>query len=154
MHLTSLDLNTGLWLLWRGHHVTWITNENRIFSPLNWIMMLNKHDFNQNLMNCLNNLFGSVRSSRNANVRLSVCLSGEKCSRAHNLHLRSVSDQSQVSLSLRSVWGPSQVSLRFLRSVSGVSVLTSSDRRSLKYSVLLRQRCFLLPKKYYLNTNH
>ena len=36
-------------------------------------MMLNKDDFNQNLMNCLNNIFGSVRSSRNANVHLSVC---------------------------------------------------------------------------------
>ena len=32
-------------------------------------------------------------------VRLSVCLSGEKCSRAHNNHL-SVSGQSKVSLRL------------------------------------------------------
>ena len=43
-------------------------------------------------------VFGSLRSSRNANVRLS----GEKCFRAHNIHL-SLSGQSQVSL--RSVSG-------------------------------------------------
>ena len=50
-------------------------------------------------------------------VRLFVCLSDEKCSRAHNLHL-SLSGQSQVSL--RSVPGQSQVSLR---SVSGLEAL-------------------------------
>ena len=35
----------------------------------------------------LGTVFGSDRSLRNANVHSSVCLSGEKCSRAHNLHL-------------------------------------------------------------------
>ena len=72
-------------------------------------------------------------------VRSFICLSDEKFSRAHNIHLishqvslRSVSDQSQVSLS--SVSGQSQVSLR---SVSVLSVLTLSDRTSLKYFVLL-----------------
>ena len=50
----------------------------------------------------------------------SVCLSGEKWSRAHNIHL-SLSGQAQVSL----------------RSLPGLSVLTLSDRRSLKYFVLL-----------------
>ena len=44
--------------------------------------------------------FGSVRSSRNANVRSSVYQSfllDEKCSRAHNIEF-SLSGQSQVSL--------------------------------------------------------
>ena len=110
-------------------------------------------------------IFGSVRSSRNVNVRSS----DEKCSRAHNIHLSlsgqsqdslrslkvslgSVSGQSQVTqgqsqvslrslkVSLRSVSGQSQALrsvLGSLRSLSGLSVLTSSDRRSLKYFVLL-----------------
>ena len=47
-------------------------------------------------------------------VRLFVCLSDEKCSKAHNIHL-SLSGQSQFSL--RSVPGQSQISLR---SVSGL----------------------------------
>ena len=46
-------------------------------------------------------LFASDRSTENANLCLfvcsSVCLSNEKCSRAHNLHL-TLSGQSQVSL--------------------------------------------------------
>ena len=48
--------------------------------------------------NCLNRLFfGSIRISRNANIRLFVCLSDEKGSRALNKHL-SLSGQSQDSL--------------------------------------------------------
>ena len=55
-------------------------------------------------------------------MQISVRLSGEKCSKAHNIHL-SLSGQSQVSLrtvsgrsevSLRTVSGQSQVSLRVL----------------------------------------
>ena len=46
-------------------------------------------------------LFASDRSTENANLCLfvcsTVCLSNEKCSRAHNLHL-TLSGQSQVSL--------------------------------------------------------
>ena len=87
--------------------------------------------------------FGSVRSSRNANVRLF----DDKCSRAHNIHL-SLSGQSQDSLRsvsghTRSVSGQSQALrsvLGSLRSLSGLSVLTSSDRRSLKYFVLLADK--------------
>ena len=41
-------------------------------------------------------LFGSVSSSRNANLRSSVCLSDEKCSRDHNIFIF----LSQVSLRL------------------------------------------------------
>ena len=51
-------------------------------------------------------LFGSVRSSRNANVRLSVCLSNESFPLAVNLHF-SGSDHSQVTL--RSFSGLSQI---------------------------------------------
>ena len=54
-------------------------------------------------------IFGSDRSSVNANVRPFVRLFDENLSRALNLHL-SLSGQSQVSL--RSVPGQSQVSLR------------------------------------------
>ena len=61
-------------------------------------------------------VFGSNRSSRNANVRSF----GENLSRTLNLHL-SLSGQSSISL----------------RSVSGLSELTSSVRQSLKYFVLL-----------------
>ena len=78
-------------------------------------------------------LFGSVRSSRNANVRSF----GTNVSRALNLHL-SLTGQSQISsrsvlISPRSVPGQSQVSLR---SPLGLSELTLSVRRSLKYFVL------------------
>merc|ERR1711911_230589 len=74
-------------------------------------------------------------------ICLSVCLFGDKCSRAHNIHLslpgqsqdslRLVSGQSQVSLrsvsgqskvSLRSVSGQSQVSLRSVSGQSQVSL--------------------------------
>ena len=89
-------------------------------------------------------VFGSVRSSRSHNVRsfvhpfspslsralnlhllasdLSWWLQDDKCSRAHTIHL-SLSGQSKVKL----------------RAVSGLSMLTSSERRSLKYFVLFWQ---------------
>ena len=56
-------------------------------------------------------------------VRLSVCLFSESLSRALNLHLKA------VWVSLRSVSGQSQVSLR---SLLGLSELISSVRWSLK----------------------
>ena len=83
---------------------------------------------------------------------MSVCPSGTKLSKALNLHLsfigqsrvclRSVQGQSQISL--RSASGQSQVSPRSVpvqsqvsfRSLLGLSELTSSVRRSLKYFVL------------------
>ena len=55
--------------------------------------------------------FGSVRSSRIANLRSSFCLSNEKCYRGHNIHL-SISGQSQVIL--RPFSNLSQVSLSLL----------------------------------------
>ena len=67
-------------------------------------------------------------------MQIFVCLFDDKCSRAHNIHL-SLSGQSQDSL--RSVSGHTRSVLGSLRSLSGLSVLTSSDRRSLKYFVLL-----------------
>ena len=81
----------------------------------------------------------------------SVCLFGDKCSRAHIIHL-SLSGQSQDSLRSvsghsRSVSGQSQALrsvLGSLRSLSGLSVLTSSDKRSLKYFVLFRRETWML----------
>ena len=76
-------------------------------------------------------IFGSVRSSRNANLRLSVCLS--VCLMKVCLELSIFNFLSQVSP--RSVPGQSQVSGQ--SQVLGLSELTSSVRRSLKYLVLL-----------------
>ena len=96
-------------------------------------------------------------------VRPSVCPSGISLSKALNLHLsligqsqvclRSVSGQSQVShrsvpgqswVSLGSVAGQLQVSRRVsLRSLLGLSELTSSVRRSLKYFVLFMSLAFV-----------
>ena len=60
----------------------------------------------------------------------SVCLFGTKCSKALNLHL-SLIGQSQVS---------SQVSSQVVpRSLSGLSLLSSSEGQSLKYLVLLTE---------------
>ena len=77
-------------------------------------------------------------------MQMFVFLLDDKCSRAHNIHL-SLSGRSQDSLRsgsghTRSVSGQSQTLrsiLGSLRSLSSLSVLTSSDRRSLKYFVLL-----------------
>ena len=60
--------------------------------------------------------FGSVRSSRIANLRSSFCLSNEKCYRGHNIHL-SISGQSQVIL--RPFSNLSQVSLSLLLQTDG-----------------------------------
>jgi len=63
-------------------------------------------------------------------VTLSVCLSGTSLSKALNLHL-SLIGQSQVS---------SQVSSQVVpRSLSGLSLLSSSEGQSLKYFVLLTE---------------
>ena len=63
-------------------------------------------------------------------VTLSVCLSGTSLSKALNLHL-SLIGQSQVS---------SQVSSQVVpRSLSGLSLLSSSEGQSLKYLVLLTE---------------
>ena len=82
-------------------------------------------------------VFGSVRSSRNANLRLFVCSSVcpvksvPDLSRNHLslsgqswVSLRSVSGQSQVSL--RSVSGQSQVGLRSVSGQSQVSLRSVS----------------------------
>ena len=91
--------------------------------------------------------FGSVRSSRKANVCLFLLLMISALELTlfiifSQVILRIVSGQSQESL--RSVSGQSQVSPRSVssqsqvspQSLSGLSVLNSSDRRSLKYFVL------------------
>ena len=73
-------------------------------------------------------IFGSVRSSRNANVRSFVCLFDE------NLYV-----QSSQSSSFRLRSGLSLVSLlRFLYSLIQLSQNTLQVRRSLKYFVLFR----------------
>ena len=71
------------------------------------------------------------RSSGSHSVCLSVRLSGTKLSKALNLHL------SLIGLSLVSLRSDSGQTLVSLRSVSCLSVTNSSDRRSLKYFVLL-----------------
>ena len=79
-----------------------------------------------------NQIFGSVRSSRNANLRSFVCLMKSVLgSRARNIHL-SLSGQAQVSL--RSFLNLSKAK------VSLSSLLTSSDRRSLNYFTLFPQK--------------
>ena len=72
------------------------------------------------------------RSPRSHSVRLSVRLSGTKCSKALNLHL-SLIGLSQVSLGL--VSGQSQVSLR---SVSGVRSVSGQSQVSL-FAYFVRQ---------------
>ena len=98
-------------------------------------------------------------------MQMSVRSSDEKCSRAHKIHLslsglsldslRSVSGQSQVSLrSVSGQSGQSQVSLRTIsvesQLRSGLSLLTSSDRRSLKYFVLFTFK-YKFPMLYLFN---
>ena len=78
-------------------------------------------------------IFGSVKEPKES-LCVSVCPFGTKCSKSLNLHISFIG---QLQVSYRSVSDQSQVSFR---SVSGLSVLTLSDRRSLKYYILLAMK--------------